>query len=171
MAPEVIQGQPGDGRTDIYALGILLYEMLAGHVPFRGRTPVATLLMHVHEPPPPLQRANPDVPAWLVAVVDRALAKSPQARYQTAGEFAEALRARRVEKVWTPAAKVEEPVEEVWTPEEDVWTPEEVTHPRVAPAPAARERRRNIVPFVIAGIALLILTLLAVGAYLLLNGG
>jgi hypothetical protein len=69
-----------------------------------------------------------------------------------------------VEKVWTPAAKVEEPVEEVWTPEE-------VTHPRVAPAPAARERRRNIVPFVIAGIALLILTLLAVGAYLLLNGG
>lgn len=92
MAPEQAQGSPIDGRTDIYALGIVLYEMLAGLVPFRADTPVATMYRHVHDTPAPLRSVNANVPPWLVAVTERAMAKQPQDRYQTAGELAAALR-------------------------------------------------------------------------------
>ena len=94
MAPEQIQGQPVDGRTDIYALGIVLYEMLTGWAPFSAPTPVATLYKQVNEPPPPLGQVNIKVPGWLEGVVARAVAKRPELRYQQAGEFAEALRQR-----------------------------------------------------------------------------
>jgi len=98
MAPEQAQGRSPDGRTDIYALGIVLYEMLASKVPFCTDTPVATMYMHVHEPPPPLRQAGADttargaVPEWLENVVCKALAKNPDDRYATAGLFAAALR-------------------------------------------------------------------------------
>jgi len=94
MAPEQIQGQTVDGRTDIYALGIVLYEMLTGWAPFSTPTPVATLYKQVNEAPPPVHQVNVNVPEWLEGVVGRALAKRPEARYQQASEFAEALRSR-----------------------------------------------------------------------------
>jgi serine/threonine protein kinase len=96
MAPEQVQGQPSDARADIYALGIVLYEMLAGTVPFRAATPVATLYKHVHEPLPPLRQANSNIPAWLEAAVYKALAKRPEDRFQRASAFARALRQSRV---------------------------------------------------------------------------
>jgi serine/threonine-protein kinase len=92
MAPEQAQGQPPDGRTDVYALGVVLYEMLASKVPFCTDTPVATMYMHVHEPPPPLPRVDGAIPEWLENVVCKALAKAPADRYQTASLFAAALR-------------------------------------------------------------------------------
>jgi len=92
MAPEQAQGQPPDGRVDVYALGIVLFEMLAGTVPFRADTPVATMYKHVHEAPPPLRQLNRAVPAWLEAAVAKALAKNPQDRFQRAGALANALR-------------------------------------------------------------------------------
>jgi serine/threonine-protein kinase len=92
MAPEQIQGQPVDGRADIYALGIVLYEMLSGWAPFSAPTPVATLYKQVNESPPPIHQVNMNVPEWLEGVVNRALAKRPETRYQHASEFAEALR-------------------------------------------------------------------------------
>jgi len=88
MAPEQASEQPPDGRTDIYALGILLYEMLTGHVPFVADTPLATLYMQVHRSPPPLRQVNGNIPAWLEAVVNKALAKDPKDRYQSAEEMA-----------------------------------------------------------------------------------
>ena len=96
MAPEQIQGQPVDGRTDIYALGIVLYEMVTGWAPFSTPTPVATLYKQVNEPPPPLHQVNVNVPDWLEGVVGKALAKRPEGRYQQASEFAAALRSRGV---------------------------------------------------------------------------
>jgi len=92
MAPEQAQGLPPDGRTDIYALGVVLYEMLAAKVPFCTDTPVATMYMHVHEPPPSLRQVQGAVPQWLENVVCKALAKNPDDRYATAGLFAAALR-------------------------------------------------------------------------------
>ena len=92
MAPEQAQGLPPDGRTDIYALGVVLYEMLAAKVPFCTDTPVATMYMHVHEPPPSLRQVQGAVPQWLEDVVCKALAKNPDDRYATAGLFAAALR-------------------------------------------------------------------------------
>jgi formylglycine-generating enzyme required for sulfatase activity/tRNA A-37 threonylcarbamoyl transferase component Bud32 len=91
MAPEQATGQPIDARTDIYASGVMLYEMLTGHVPFDAETPMAVLTKHVYEPPPPPSSLVPDLPASVEAVVLRAIAKDPAARFQSATEMAAEL--------------------------------------------------------------------------------
>jgi len=87
MAPEQIQGKRGDERTDIYALGIMLYEMLAGRVPFRGDNALAVMSQALNKPPPPLRDLSPTVPEPLAAVVHKAIRKEPAERYATAEEM------------------------------------------------------------------------------------
>jgi eukaryotic-like serine/threonine-protein kinase len=96
LSPEQAQGQPVDGRSDLYSLGCVLYEMVTGRPPFLGDSPVAVASKHVLEQPTPPSRLNPDVTPDLDAVILRALAKNPANRYQTAEEFREDLeRVRR----------------------------------------------------------------------------
>ena len=94
IAPEVVQGMPVDARTDIYALGVILYEMLSGSVPFRGVSAVDTMLKTAAEPVPPLRsRASDlDVTPELDGLLSRALAKRPQDRHASVEEFTEHLR-------------------------------------------------------------------------------
>lgn len=92
MAPEVIKGEQADKRVDIYALGVTLFEILSGHPPFRADSAMSTLMMHVHDPVPDLREINKDVPDALVRVVEKALAKDKDQRFQSAAEFAQALR-------------------------------------------------------------------------------
>lgn len=92
MAPEQVRGQAVSPQTDIYALGIVCYEMLTGRAPFGGDTP-AMLYAHVHESPPPLRSLNPHLPAALESVIGKALAKEPKERYGSATELAAALKA------------------------------------------------------------------------------
>jgi serine/threonine-protein kinase len=87
MAPEQAEGRPIDSRTDLYAVGVVLYELLTGRVPFDATTPVAVLMKHAYEPPPPPRSLNPDLPPAVEAVLLRALAKDPDARYQSAAEM------------------------------------------------------------------------------------
>jgi hypothetical protein len=93
MAPERATGQPSDARADLYAVGVVLYELLTGRPPFAGDGPLAVLLKHVQDPPPPPHSLNPAVPAPLEQVVLRALEKEPARRFQSAAEMADALRA------------------------------------------------------------------------------
>jgi serine/threonine protein kinase len=91
MSPEQCRGTAIDGRADIYSMGVVLYEMLAGQPPFDGDTAIAVALKHVNEPPPPLRELNPNVPEEVAAVIHRALEKSPSQRFRTAQEFSQAL--------------------------------------------------------------------------------
>ncbi len=91
-APEQFSGQKKpDSRSDVYSLGIILYQMLAGQVPFIGETPTDVKLKHAEEPPPPLSVLRPEVPASVETVMQKALSKDPEQRYQTANELAEDL--------------------------------------------------------------------------------
>jgi len=96
MSPEQARGLRPDERADVYSLGVMLFEMLSGHPPFEGDSAVVILMKHVNEPVPDLRQLNLSIPNDLVAVVEKALAKNPAERYQSAAEVAAALRAADV---------------------------------------------------------------------------
>src|SRR5512133_1892187 len=85
MSPEQARGEKVDKRTDIYSLGIMLYEMLAGAVPFQADTTFGMLMKHINEPPAPIEGLSEE----MQMILDRALAKDVTLRYQTAGELAD----------------------------------------------------------------------------------
>jgi serine/threonine protein kinase len=92
MSPEQIRGQKPDNRADIYALGIILYQMISGRLPFQGENTAATMMQHLNAPVPDARQFNQTVPAALVAVIQKALTKEAAQRYQSAAEMAMALR-------------------------------------------------------------------------------
>ncbi len=91
MAPEQCLGKPVDARTDIYALGVVLFEMLTGRPLFQGETSFTLLYQHAYSPAPSVHAINPLVPDALVQITARALAKKPEERYQSAKEMGQAL--------------------------------------------------------------------------------
>lgn len=93
VAPEQAMGKQVDPRSDIYSLGIVLYEMLTGAVPFEAETQIGVAMKHVNEELPDVQAIRPDISAASASVVDRATAKDAEDRYQTIGEMAEDLQA------------------------------------------------------------------------------
>lgn len=98
MSPEQARGERTDARTDIYSLGIVLYEVLAGRVPFEADSTMGVLLKHISEPPKPIPGLDPAIQA----VIDRALAKRPEDRFQTPLELARAFEAALYERADAP---------------------------------------------------------------------
>lgn len=108
MSPEQVQGTNVDHRGDIYSLGIVLYEMLTNTQPFISDTPIQVVLRQINDPPPPLKQYRADLPDAVETVLQRALAKDPKKRYQSANTFAEdfhhALRGESISEMHTATA-------------------------------------------------------------------
>jgi serine/threonine-protein kinase len=91
MAPEQVRGERGDERTDVYAVGVILFEMLAGEVPFHGDNPLSIMSQRVNQEAPRVDRLRREVPPPLVAVVNRAVRRDPARRYPSMGALAHDL--------------------------------------------------------------------------------
>ncbi len=107
ISPEQGRGQAVDGRSDLYSLGVLLYQMLSGRLPFQADNPTALVFQHVYETAPALSQVAPEVPSQLASIVEKLLAKSPADRHQSAGELLADVRAFRASE--SAAAPVVEP--------------------------------------------------------------
>jgi beta-lactam-binding protein with PASTA domain/tRNA A-37 threonylcarbamoyl transferase component Bud32 len=145
LSPEQAKGESVGPAADLYALGVVLYELLTGRLPFEGESPIAIALRHIHDPPPPPRRFRPDLPPRLEGIILRALAKSPQHRYRSAQEMQEDLEGRADH--WRDLPTV-------------VISPDARTVRMPAGGPRRSRRRRSLNPVVAA----LVLLLFAAGA-------
>jgi len=148
MSPEQCLGEELDGRSDIYGLGVVLFEMLCGVVPFNSPTATAVVMQHVQQAPPPLRVLNVSISRAVEAVVLRALAKRREERFQTAREFADAL----------TAATGSRPAFEGETVAVDAFAPGQLdrtmVQPAVAPPPRpAGKPQSEVVRGVVIGVA------------------
>jgi Tol biopolymer transport system component len=159
MAPEMSKPDGLTPLIDIYGLGVTLYQVLTGRLPFEAPTPVGMLMAHMTEPVPDIRVSQPDLPEGVQAVIERALAKDPRQRYQTAGELAADFQAA---VAGAPLATREgaSPVPGLKTPvrsgAQDAWTQAAAT-----PSPATR-RKLPRWAWIVAGVVLLILVVAVV---------
>jgi len=182
ISPEQGMGQAGDERSDIYSLGVVLYQLVTGLLPFDADTSMGVVLKHINEPPPSPRDARPDLPPALEQVMMRALAKEPEKRYQVAAQFAADLRqAMAGQEVRHPLSDtvVSMPAPGRTIPMPPAAPPQVLTPPPSpppgattpppwpTPPPPPKRRGRVWIPILLG---LLLLSLLAAATFLTLGG-
>ena len=137
MSPEQVRGRPVDGRTDIFSVGVMLYEMVTGERPFEGQSITTIMYKIVHETPTSPRALDSSIPPGLSAVIEQSMAKSPEERFQTGAALATALENYRAFQPSTPstAATVNLPPPTVKLPSKT---------PEVGPAPAKSRSRKKL---------------------------
>ena len=167
MSPEQVQGEKGlDGRSDLYALGIIFYHMLTGHTPFQATTPAKVMMMHILEPVPNITTLNPEIPAEIDLWLQKLLLKDPDERFANAAEMSAALQlALRGERHATLQATPVVAATRISAQATAEIAPPPSTPPPHTPPPfatpvplAAAKPKRNLLP-------------LAIGAFLLFGVG
>jgi serine/threonine-protein kinase len=146
IAPEQAQGQRVDEQSDVYSLGVVLYELLTREVPFPGENFVAVAMRHINEPPPSIRERRPDVPPRVEAAVQRAMAKRAEDRFASMSDFCRELEACLAEDQAGAGTQI------------------------VAPAYRPAQRRRGVSPWPFVLAILVLIAIGAVVAYLALNG-
>jgi hypothetical protein len=154
IAPEQARGQPVDEQTDVYSLGCVLYELLAGDVPYEGDTFVAVAMRHVNDTVPSVREVRPDVPPALDDAIQRAMAKDPSERFESMAEFAAELEAcyADLDRVGEGATAI---------------VPGRAAPQPAGPARQRRRGRRRLWLFVLLGVALAALIGALIGAFAL----
>jgi serine/threonine-protein kinase len=142
FSPEQARGEETGPKSDLYSLGVVLYEAISGHVPFQGDNPITVALKHLQGTPSPLRRERPDIPARLEEIVFKALAKDPAQRFQSARKMQQALSEGGLSQ--------------------DSFNENEMTQELRLPAGAHRRRLR---PVALAGLVLVLLLAVIGGAY------
>jgi hypothetical protein len=180
MAPERIEGQRGDARSDIYAFGCMLFQTLTGQVPFPRASEVAKIYAHLSEPFPSLTAIRSDAPPALETVIDRATARSPDERYETAAEAGQALSAAAASEPTTPVARPALPAATVPASAPEPAAPtapapagptEPAQRPATAPTAGMPRRGRRSTVALAAGVAAVTVAAVALIASGALSGG
>jgi serine/threonine protein kinase len=160
MSPEQARGERPDERSDIYSLGVMLYELVAGHPPFEADTTVAVLMKHVNEPVPDIRQIQSDLPDALVEIIEKALAKERKDRFQNAAHMSAALKLlKRLSQIATPITGTQSTIRS----KKQEAAPPAATPALSSPAPAARTK--NPALWFIAAAAIVLLLLLSLGAF------
>ena len=172
LSPEQARGAPVDQRSDLYSLGIVIYEMLTGKVPFTGDAPVEIAMKHLNAVPEPPSKLRPEIPHDLDAIVMRALAKEPEQRYASAEEMDADL--ARVARGVAVSEKTEDAMTHVLAGAGAASAATMVTRPSTVTAPPAyrppgtyyeeRPGRRSVWPWLLGLVACAVI---AVGGFLI----